>query len=82
MQRPQIRRIWGLTTQVGCARLIIEWQQVHLPGRLGEPGQGPPRWASALKAFDNCPSQIRIKSRANRGFCSLGFGLIIARAEA
>ena len=23
-QRPQIRRFWGLTTQVGCARLIIE----------------------------------------------------------
>ena len=23
-QRPQIRRSWGLTTQVGCARLIIE----------------------------------------------------------
>ena len=23
-QRPQTRRFWGLTTQVGCARLIIE----------------------------------------------------------
>ena len=42
-QRPQIRRSWGLTTQVGCARLIIErckkfisWGNSESPGTASE----------------------------------------------
>ena len=55
-QRPQIRRFWGLTTQVGCARLIIERCTKPIPSGNSESPVRAPEVDHDAETFDNCHS--------------------------
>ena len=55
-QRPQIRRLWGLTTQVGCARLTIERCTEFISSGNSESPVAASKVDHDAKTFDNCHS--------------------------